>query len=143
MTMPRLAARRLEENSCTADISRIQSLVRKLLLGVGAPCKSTGTSEAEQTVLDIELDGARYQLIRRPCRAIVRHSLSPREMEIARLVAKGYVNKTIAGILDISCYTVDTYLRRVFAKLDVTSRSAMVARLSAEGLLADGPLDFQ
>jgi DNA-binding CsgD family transcriptional regulator len=35
--------------------------------------------------------------------------------------------------------TVDTYLRRIFAKLNVTSRAAMVARLSEEGLLNDRP----
>lgn len=53
--------------------------------------------------------------------------LSPREQEIVRLVAKGYPNKTIAGILDISPWTVSTHLRRVFAKLGVNSRAEMVA----------------
>jgi DNA-binding CsgD family transcriptional regulator len=55
--------------------------------------------------------------------------LSPREIEIVRLVAKGLPNKTIAGVLEISPWTVATYLRRVFAKLGVGSRAAMVARL--------------
>ena len=61
--------------------------------------------------------------------------LSPREREIARMVARGYPNKTIAGVLEISLWTVGTYLRRVFAKLGVGSRAAMVARLMEEGLL--------
>lgn len=55
--------------------------------------------------------------------------LSPREQEIARMVAKGYPNKTIAHVLDISTWTVGTHLRRIFAKLSVGSRAAMVARL--------------
>jgi hypothetical protein len=48
------------------------------------------------------------------------------------MVAKGYPNKTIAGVLNISCWTVDTHLRRTFAKLSVASRAAMVARIMEE-----------
>ena len=55
--------------------------------------------------------------------------LSPREQEIVRLVAKGLPNKTIAAILDISPWTVATHLRRVFGKLGVRSRAAMIASL--------------
>lgn len=55
--------------------------------------------------------------------------LSPRESEIARLVAKGLPNKTIAAILDISPWTVATHLKRIFAKLGVRSRAAMVSVL--------------
>jgi DNA-binding NarL/FixJ family response regulator len=55
--------------------------------------------------------------------------LSPREQEIARMVAQGFTNKEIASVLDISSWTVSTHLRRIFSKLDVTTRAAMVARL--------------
>lgn len=58
--------------------------------------------------------------------------LSPREIEIVRLVGAGHTNKTIAVVLDISLYTVSTHLRRIFAKLGVSTRAAMVAALSAE-----------
>jgi len=64
------------------------------------------------------------------------YSLSPRELEIARMVAKGYPNKTIAAVLDISAWTVCTYLRRMFAKLSVSSRAALVARLLEDGTMA-------
>ena len=53
------------------------------------------------------------------------------------MVAKGYPNKTIAAVLDISLWTVGTYLRRTFAKLGVGTRAAMVARLIESGLLAE------
>jgi DNA-binding CsgD family transcriptional regulator len=57
--------------------------------------------------------------------------LSPREQEIARMVGAGYTNKEIAAVLEISSWTVSTHLRRIFGKLDVGTRAAMVARLLA------------
>ena len=48
------------------------------------------------------------------------------------MVAKGYANKSIASVLDISSWTVSSHLRRIFSKLGVTSRAAMVAQLLDE-----------
>jgi hypothetical protein len=45
------------------------------------------------------------------------------------LVADGLPNKCIGAVLEISSWTVATHVRRVFSKLGVTSRAAMVARL--------------
>jgi DNA-binding CsgD family transcriptional regulator len=85
-------------------------------------------------MLDLAMDGWRYQLLRSvPRRQVV--SLSSRELEIARMIANGHTNRTVAVVLDISPWTVSTHLRRVFAKLNVGSRAAMVARLVAEGLI--------
>lgn len=64
-------------------------------------------------------------------------TLSPREQEIARLVAIGYPNKTIAGILDISPWTVATHVRRIFNKLGVHGRPAMIAELAGAGFRFD------
>ena len=52
--------------------------------------------------------------------------LSERELQIVELVAHGKSNKQIAKKLKISEWTVSTHLRRVFAKLKVDSRAAMV-----------------
>lgn len=52
--------------------------------------------------------------------------LTERELQIVRLVAKGDPNKQIARKLHISEWTVSTHIRRVFAKLGVDSRAAMV-----------------
>lgn len=54
--------------------------------------------------------------------------LTDRELQIATLVASGKVNKQIAKQLHISEWTVATYLRRMFAKLSVDSRAALVYR---------------
>jgi DNA-binding CsgD family transcriptional regulator len=56
-------------------------------------------------------------------------ALTPREGEIARMVGKGYTNKEIAKVLEISTWTVATHLRRIFSKLEVSTRASMVARL--------------
>lgn len=54
--------------------------------------------------------------------------LTERELQIAMLVAAGQVNKKIAIQLRISEWTVATHLRRIFTKLGVDSRAAMVYR---------------
>ena len=63
--------------------------------------------------------------------------LSPREHEIARMVGQGYTNRAIARVLDISLYTVSAHMRRIFTKLGVGTRAAMVAALSGQDSLAE------
>jgi DNA-binding CsgD family transcriptional regulator len=55
--------------------------------------------------------------------------LSPRERQIAAMVASGDTNKAVAHHLGISAWTVAAHLRRIFEKLDVHTRAAMVARI--------------
>jgi len=57
--------------------------------------------------------------------------LTGRELQIAVLVAQGCATKNIAYRLQISEWTVATYLRRIFAKLNVDSRAAMVYRCAS------------
>ncbi len=54
-------------------------------------------------------------------------TLSEREAEIAELVSLGHTNRQIARSLSISQKTVETYLARIFAKLEVSSRAAVAA----------------
>lgn len=91
---------------------------------------------AEVILLDAEVDGLRYLLVRMPKLSRSRVQLSPREYEIVRMVAKGHPNKVIADVLNISSWTVCTHLRRIFAKMGVGSRAAMVARLLEIGALS-------
>jgi len=76
-------------------------------------------------LLDVTVDGVRCLLC--PVHPSPADALSPREREIADMVARGYTNKMIAHVLDISGWTVSTHLRRIFAKLGVSTRAAMVA----------------
>jgi DNA-binding NarL/FixJ family response regulator len=52
--------------------------------------------------------------------------LTPREVEVLDLVAKGHRNKEIAALLRISDETVPVHLRNIFAKLGVNERTAAV-----------------
>lgn len=91
-------------------------------------------NHAEEVLVDMEVDGARYLLVRMRRPGTGRIQLSPREQEIVRMVAKGHPNKVIADVLNISSWTVCTHLRRIFAKLGVGSRAAMVAQLPELGV---------
>jgi DNA-binding NarL/FixJ family response regulator len=55
------------------------------------------------------------------------HRLTPRELQVLRLVATGETNKVIAGKLSLSEKTIDRHVSNIFAKLDVSSRTAATA----------------
>ncbi|HEV2787304.1 MAG TPA: helix-turn-helix transcriptional regulator [Solirubrobacteraceae bacterium] len=83
--------------------------------------------------------GERYVLCcEEPRRLREEPRFSARELEIARLISRGHTTRTVAAVLEISPWTVSTYVRRMFAKLDVASRSALVAQLASLGLLDSG-----
>jgi len=62
-------------------------------------------------------------------------ALTPRELDVLRLVARGLGNKEIAAELDLSAHTVKYHLASVLAKLGVRSRAEAVSRGIRTGLL--------
>lgn len=63
------------------------------------------------------------------------YSLTPRELEILRLLVEGLTKKQIAERLNLSFHTIDNHLRNVYSKLRVQSRSGAVAKALKERLL--------
>lgn len=61
--------------------------------------------------------------------------LSAREMDVLVLIADGLSNKEIAARLSVSPNTVKTHVARVLEKLDVSRRTAALARARELGLL--------
>jgi DNA-binding CsgD family transcriptional regulator len=57
-------------------------------------------------------------------------SLTKRETEILRWVARGKTNREIAGILGVSPHTVRKHLEHAYDKLGVHTRTAAIARLN-------------
>jgi two-component system nitrate/nitrite response regulator NarL len=122
------------DHSVEEVIRTLTGLIETVSRGRAAS-ESFGSS-AEEVLVDTEVNGARYLLVRMRRLGCNRIQLSPREQEIVRMVAKGHPNKVIADVLNISSWTVCTHLRRIFAKLGVGSRAAMVAQLLELGVLA-------
>ncbi|WP_374414419.1 LuxR C-terminal-related transcriptional regulator [Novosphingobium colocasiae] len=56
--------------------------------------------------------------------------MSDRECEIAALICEGKQNKQVAWTLGISEFTVENHLRRIYRKLGIHSRAALVAHFS-------------
>ena len=59
-------------------------------------------------------------------------TLSPRELEVAQLVAVGKRNREVAAALFLSEKTVESHLARIYDKLGVRSRAALATILAAE-----------
>jgi DNA-binding NarL/FixJ family response regulator len=55
------------------------------------------------------------------------HALTPREVDVLQLVAKGNANKEIAAQLSLTEETVKSHIRNILAKLDANDRTHAVA----------------
>lgn len=86
---------------------------------------------AGKTVLAPSVAGRLLGLVREPVHA----GLTAREVEVLALVSRGHTNAEIGRSLHISEATVKTHLLRVFAKLNVSDRTAAVTTAMSLGLL--------
>jgi non-specific serine/threonine protein kinase len=57
----------------------------------------------------------------------VHSPLTPREREIAALIARGHTNRQVAATLSISQRTVDTHVSRILHKCGLSSRAQLVS----------------
>jgi DNA-binding NarL/FixJ family response regulator len=79
------------------------------------------------TQLGAASDLARVESLTRRAPSIETHRLTPRELQVLRLVAAGKTNKAIAAELVLSERTVDRHVSNIFTKLGVLSRTAATA----------------
>jgi DNA-binding CsgD family transcriptional regulator len=120
-----LPAQAGESTDPTRFQQHVAAALRAMLDHVELRTIEAKTTENGVSVM-LEHENVRCVLVISP--QLPRHALSPRELQIARLVAAGATNRAIASSLDISLWTVSTHMRRIFAKLDVCSRAEMVAQ---------------
>jgi DNA-binding NarL/FixJ family response regulator len=62
-------------------------------------------------------------------------ALSAREMEVLEFITKGFTSDEIAGLMSVSRHTVLTFIRRIYAKLEVNSKTEAIYEARKQGLL--------
>jgi DNA-binding NarL/FixJ family response regulator len=67
-------------------------------------------------------------------------NLTPRELEVLRMLTKGSANKEIARAIGVAEVTVKLHTRRILEKLGVRNRAAAAALAVSRGLIGDDPL---
>jgi DNA-binding CsgD family transcriptional regulator len=107
----------------------------RVLIALG--CRGLGDEESAALELDAagrvfgELGAApdltRVEDLTRRQTDAAAHRLTPRELQVLRLVATGKTNHAIAADLVIADKTVDRHVTNIFAKLGVSSRAAATA----------------
>jgi ATP/maltotriose-dependent transcriptional regulator MalT len=101
-----LALRRLDEIGAAAEAPR----ARELLAGLGAPAMARRPAPRDQL-------------------------LTPRELEVLRLVSEGLTDGEIAARLVLSKHTVHRHLQNAYARLGCSSRASAVAKANRLHLL--------
>jgi DNA-binding NarL/FixJ family response regulator len=66
-----------------------------------------------------------------------RTALSAREQQTLEYVTKGFTYDEVAGLLGVSRHTVQTFVRRIYAKLEVSTKVEAIYEARKRGLLAD------
>jgi DNA-binding NarL/FixJ family response regulator len=96
---------------------------------------------AGRTVLDAAVQARLVAMLREPVAAAATQppggefeELTPREIDVVRLVAQGLSNRQVARQLFVGEATVKTHLNHVLAKLDVEGRPGLVAWAWRHGL---------
>ncbi|NDZ17901.1 helix-turn-helix transcriptional regulator [Variovorax sp. WS11] len=130
-----VAARRALQVWQRAEAPYLAARVRTL---AGLACRALGDDDGSRLELDAARavfeqlgampDVARIDALTSAASAAHPHGLTPRELQVLRLVAAGKTNKAIAGELFLSEKTVDRHVSNILAKLDVPSRTAATAR---------------
>ena len=112
---------------------------------MGLACRALGDTDTAELELDAACrvfqqlgaapDIARVEAESRMAAPAAAGGLTAREVQVLRLVAAGKGNRAIAADLVISEHTVARHVQNIFAKLDVSSRSAATAFAFEHGLL--------
>jgi DNA-binding NarL/FixJ family response regulator len=126
----RRAARAWQQLEAPFEVARAR-------MRLGVACRRLGDDDAAAFELEAARgvfaglgaapDLRRAESLVRPAPGAEAGGLTPRELEVLRLLAAGRSNRDIASELVISEHTVARHVQNIFAKLAVTSRTAASA----------------
>ena len=117
------------------EVARSQVRLGRALLAVGEPGAAQAALDAAREVfLALRADPAVAEIAdlagnRRS------GALTPRELEVLRLVSTGLTNRAIGARLSLSEKTVARHLANIFVKLGVSTRAAATAYAYENGLV--------
>jgi DNA-binding NarL/FixJ family response regulator len=104
---------------------------------IGLACRTVGDEDGAGLEIDAARstferlgatpDLARLDSLMKGTPSGLTYRLTPRELQVLRLIATGDTNKAIASSLSLSEKTVDRHVSNIFAKLDVPTRAAATA----------------
>jgi DNA-binding NarL/FixJ family response regulator len=80
----------------------------------------------QETKKSVSTDNASHKMLA---------SLSSREQEVLEYITKGFSSNEIAGLMAVSPHTVLTFVRRIYAKLKVKSKTEAIYEARNQGLL--------
>lgn len=136
-----------EEASYLADLSGWQ-MAKGVCVATYGPAARVGFVAASSVSGEDDLDGLDLSLFQiaaetaylRYCQLVSAElnyemNLSSRELDVLHWMAQGRSNAAIADILDLKPETVGTYVKRIFAKLDVFDRTSAVMKGVMRGLV--------
>jgi DNA-binding NarL/FixJ family response regulator len=84
--------------------------------------------------------GSRYLCLavaQRMAESLTREALTPREVDVLRLLVRGQCNKSIAKQLEIAVGTVKAHVKAIMGKLDASSRTQAASVAAQRGLIDD------
>lgn len=111
---------------------------------IGLACRALGDEDGASLEIDAARstferlgaapDLARIDSLMKGASSGHAHGLTPRELQVLRLVAAGDTNKGIAAELSVSERTIERHLSNIFTKLDLSTRAAAAAWACKHGL---------
>ena len=127
----------LRAGTALARAGERERAVERLVAAYRTAKKLRARPLASATVAELAALGEKVErrLGRRAHDDLAQAGLSRRELEVARLVARGRTNREIASELFVSARTVDSHVRSLLRKLECRSRTEAARRVTELGLL--------
>lgn len=115
-----------------------EEILRAIEMGAeGYLRKDTSSSEILEAIYTVHSGGSYlpHWIVARISQRGLRSRLSPRELEILEMVAKGLTNKEIGHVIRVSPFTVRNHVRHIMAKLEAGDRTEAATVAIREGIL--------